>query len=233
MRALLLLSFLLCSLTAQAQLYESTSQEVTAEEAQQLFTVLKQENSRMDKYSECFQRAHMWALRAERKHDIVMEKVFLFFTRKFSMRHRVTNWWPFSQPFTWWFHVAPAVRVDGELWVMDATFTESAMPLQEWAGSLMKTPELCVPLNNPQDYVVDRNTPLMTATDTDIPQCYYTTAPRFLYQPLELGFVDDGGMQYKEPAAPPTDWESFKLRWALEAYKGSSVRKTVRQELAI
>ena len=231
MRHLLALCLLSWAFTTHAQVYESTSQEVTPEEAQELFSVLKRENAKMGEHSECFERAHLWARHAEVQQNVVMEKVFLYFTYKFDMRHRVTNRWPWSRPFTWWFHVAPAVKVNGELWVMDATFTDEAMPLQQWAGSLMQNPEACVPMDNPNDYVTDRNSSLGRGDTADVPQCYYTVAPRFVYQPLEMGLRDsNNGMTFGQVEAVPADWQGFKLNWALKAYK-SQHRRAARQAL--
>lgn len=234
MRLLIALSFLALTLPAWAQLYPSSSQEITEEEAQELFRDLKNENAKMDKYSECFERAHMWALRAERVHQVNMEKVYLFFTYKFNMQHRVTSRW--GTAFTWWFHVAPAVRVNGELWVMDATFTDKAMPLQQWAGSLMKTPETCEELNEPNEYVMDRNsTQGYRNVGNAKSQCYFTTAPKYFYQPIEIGFREGNKamMEYNSPLMTPTEWRSNTLNWALKAYKGSRNQREARQALGI
>ncbi len=230
MRLLIALSFLALTLPAWAQLYPSSSQDISEEEAQMLFSDLKNENAKMEEKSECFERAHMWALRAERVHQITMEKVYLFFTYKFQMKHVVTGGF-FNRPFTWWFHVAPAVRVNGELWVMDATFTDKAMPLQEWTGSLMKNPEVCQELNEPQDYVIDRNsTNVYRNVENAKHQCYFTTAPKSVYMPLEIGFYEDKGMKYRTPTEPSTDWRPATFNWALQSYKRKH-QKAARQAL--
>ena len=77
--------FLFMALPAWAQLYPLSSSDLTPEAAQSLFKDLKKENAKMDEYSECFERAHMWSLRAEKVHQVTMEKVYLYFTYKFQM----------------------------------------------------------------------------------------------------------------------------------------------------
>lgn len=230
MRYLGILAFIL-SFSAQAQLFTPSAQDISPEEAQSLFRDLKNENAKMDEFSECFERAHLWSLRAEKVHGIAMEKVYLYFTYKFQMRHRVTTRW--GRAFTWWFHVAPAVRVNGELWVMDATFTDRAMPLQEWAGSLMKEPEACVEITDPNEYAEERNASVgYRHVDRVRNQCYYTAAPRYFYQPLEIGYREarGGGMNYTAPTEVPSAWNPATWSWALPAYK-SEHRRSARKEL--
>lgn len=228
---LFVMLLLAMSFSAQAQLFPSTSDDISVAEAQKLFADFKNENAKMDEHSECFERAHMWALRAEKVHGIKMEKVYLYFTYKFQMKHRVTTRW--GRAFTWWFHVAPAVRVNGELWVMDATFTDEAMPLQEWAGSLMRESEECIAIKDPMDFVNDRNISQgYRQVDQVKNQCYYTNAPRFFYQPLEIGYREAGGTlaTYTAPQMIPSEWNTATWNWALQSYE-RKYRKKARQEM--
>ncbi|MCE3013811.1 MAG: hypothetical protein LW878_12165 [Proteobacteria bacterium] len=228
---LIYLCLLALSTQAFAQLYSPSSSDISEAEAQNLFEVLKNENARMDEKSECHERAHMWALRAGNKHQIKMEKVYLFFTYKFQMRHRVTS--RFGRPFTWWFHVAPAVRVNGELMVMDATFTDKPETVNNWARSLMKEPEDCVEMENREQYAEDRNiSEGYRRTNLTKNQCYYIAAPRFFYQPLEMGFAElNGGvMHVNDPLPEPTEWRQNTFFWGLNSYKRSE-RRAVRQEI--
>lgn len=225
------LTLLLLSTQALAQLYSPSSSDISESEAQSLFDVLKKENERMDVKSECFERAHMWALRAEKNHDIKMEKVYLFFTYKFQMRHRVTS--RFGRPFTWWFHVAPAVRVNGELMVMDATFSDKPETVVNWGRSLMKDPEDCVEMQSREQYADDRNiSGGYRNTNLTKNQCYFIATPRFFYQPNEIGLSElKGGVMHVGEAKPEaTDWLTHTFFWALGSYRRSE-RREVRQEI--
>lgn len=226
------LALSLLSTGAFAQLYQTTASEVTAEEAQELFLRLRNDNEKMGSKSECFQRAHLWAHLAETESNINMDKTYLFFTYKFNMKHRVTSRW--GRSFTWWFHVAPTVRVNGELWALDATFTDRAMPMQEWAKSLMQDPEECVELSNLQDYADDRNsTAGYRNANAARETCYYTNTPKFVYQPLQIGlFENKKGMQVGQ-SYTPNGWEPRFLKWAVPAYSDSNRRKEVKRKMGI
>lgn len=226
---------LLCS-TTSAQLYTPNPSNITPEKAQELFTLFQGDyKQNMSTKSECFQRAHLWSHQAERESRVEMSKVYVFFTYKFSMRHRVTSRW--GTPFTWWFHVAPAVRVNGELWVLDATFTDRAMPLQDWAKSLQaeEGQEECAELHDLKDYVDDRNISngyqnLAAVRET----CYYTHAPKFVFQPANVGLVEDrkGNMGQIDPYTPER-WDRRFLSWALSAYSNSARRSEVKRAMGL
>lgn len=229
----LLLSLTLLTFTSLSwgQMFSPSASEVTEEEAQELFKILKVENEKMSEDSECFERAHMWSRAADRIHAIDTEKVFTFFTKKFKMKHQLTRW---GKPLIWWFHVAPAVRVNGELWVLDATFTDKAMPVQDWAKSLMQDPSECVELNDFLTYVADRNiTQGYRYPERAQEQCYYTATPRFIYGPMEMGVKETkNGMVYEPGDNISTSWNNTSLKWALKSYK-SKYRKAARRELDI
>lgn len=64
------------------------------------------------KDSICSNRAMMWVHNFKEKHDIDTGKIFLFYTKKkgdISLK-------------TWWYHVAPVINENGNVWVMDAGF---------------------------------------------------------------------------------------------------------------
>lgn len=63
-------------------------------------------------HSICSNRALMWANDLEKKFKLNTAKIFMFYTAKArSVLRR-----------TWWYHVAPIVNEQGNLWVLDAGF---------------------------------------------------------------------------------------------------------------
>jgi hypothetical protein len=63
----------------------------------------------------CSNRAHMWVNNFKKSLNIDTAKIFLFYTKKkgsISLK-------------TWWYHVAPAINENGQVWVMDAGFPGS------------------------------------------------------------------------------------------------------------
>lgn len=221
MKKILMTLALVMTTQAWGQMYTPSASEVSEKQAQDLFTIFKEEDMKMKERSECFDRAYMWSMRADRVHKIKTEKVFLFFTRKFEMAKRVTTW--YGKPFKWWFHVAPAVRVNGELKVLDATFTEKPETVQGWADNLMKDPEPCIELTNFEDFVVDRN-------KTAQFQCYYMSAPQYVYGPLEMGLRDEGSVTYTPGKQLIGRWTEAAADWSVKAY-GARYRKEVRKAL--
>ncbi len=208
--------------------------DVTEEEAQELFRRLQLDHRYMGQFSECFQRAHLWSHLLERQSNIVTNKAFLFFTYKFQMRHRVVG--RTGRPFTWWFHVAPTVRVNGELWALDATFTDRAMPVQEWATSLMRNPEECVetPINQLRNYVDDRNvTEGYRHVSRAREQCYLVNTSRFVYQPLNLGLFERDRLMRLQAPHNLTGWTNNYLTWALNAYTNRQHREATRRAMGL
>jgi hypothetical protein len=191
-----------------AQIYTPTASELTMSEAEKLFQVFEGENAKMEEHSECFERAHMWSMRADRVHRIKTEKAFLFFTRKFDMAHNVTTW--YGKSFRWWFHV-------------DATFSDKIQTMQEWAQSLMKDPEVCQELINYEDYVTDRN------TNNEF-QCYYMSTPQYVYGPIDMGLKDAGQIVYTPGRAFSNKWEEHHAKWSLKAYS-KKYRNDVKRDL--
>lgn len=230
---LLVLCFV--SATAFAQLSTLNASHLTPEEAQELFQRFKADNEKMSQHSECFDRANLWSHLAERA-GVTTDKAFVFFTYKFEMEHvvrgrRVLLWG--GNAFSWWFHVAPTVMVNGELWALDATFSDRAMPVQEWMMSLQKNPEECVEMVDRTSFVTDRNRRGDQIQET----CYYTNVSKYIYNPFAIGLNEVRGvmqedLRYVEDPAPTT-WNRTYLKWSLGAYKDKKHRKAVKQIMGL
>lgn len=225
------LALCLLTSTAFAQLGTNNADNLTPEEAQELFLRFKVENDKMKERSECFDRANIWARIAETA-GVTTDKTFVFFTYKFKMQHtlrgrRVLFWG--GNAFSWWFHVAPTVNVNGELWALDATFTDSAMPIQDWMKSLQKDPEECVEMTDRATYVADRNRRGDAIQET----CYYTNTSKYIYNPFAVGLNEVKGLmqedlRYVETPAPTT-WNRTYLNWSLGSYEKSNDRKAAKR----
>jgi hypothetical protein len=93
-------------------------------------------------YAECFQRAHLWAFELRQMMNIQSQKVFLFFTDRYTRR----------TGFDWWFHVAPFVLVNGTEMVLDPYFFSKPVDLQTWTNYFMKSNTSCWIAGTYQDY---------------------------------------------------------------------------------
>ena len=93
-------------------------------------------------YAECFQRAHLWSFELRQMMNIQSQKVFLFFTDRYTRR----------TGFDWWFHVAPFVLVNGTEMVLDPYFFSKPVDMQTWTDYFMKNDTSCLVAKSYQDY---------------------------------------------------------------------------------
>ncbi len=112
---------------------------------------------------------------------------------------------------------------------LDATFTERAMPVQEWMKSLQANPEECVEMTSLTDYREDRNLPGDAARET----CYYSVTPKYIYQPLQMGLYERNGDMQIGSQYTPTGWDRTYLKWAVPAYTNKARRSEVKRQMGI
>lgn len=88
--------------------------------------------------SQCYNRAHVWSWELFQKsyngRRIQTGKIWLFFTQKYirSYNHK------------WWFHVAPTVKVEGTLHVMDRSFSQMPLYQKVWTDTFIKSRQQCI-----------------------------------------------------------------------------------------
>jgi hypothetical protein len=140
--------------------------------------------SRMDrefikpKSSICSNRAHMWANDFKRNHNLDTGKIFLFYTEKkddLSLK-------------TWWYHVAPVINENNQVWVMDAGFSgwiKGPLSPKEWLFRF-STSYNCKEINSHETDLVElifnaRTFPYNTAYGRH--DCYYKIVPHTLWTP--------------------------------------------------
>ncbi len=73
-------------------------------------------------WSQCYDRAHYWSYQMYKNNNIYSEKIFIFFTKKYT---REING-------RWWFHVAPALYIQNKLHVFDPEFLGEPVPFEVW-----------------------------------------------------------------------------------------------------
>lgn len=89
------------------------------EKAVQMFGYLKN-NSKW--FTQCFNRAHIWAKQMHKNDHIDSMKLFIFYTSKY--RRELDE--------KWWFHVAPMIDINGQYYVLDKTFFRMPVIEAEW-----------------------------------------------------------------------------------------------------
>ena len=126
----------------------------------------------MKKRSQCYQRAHLWSYYMWRSQGIKSQKVFMFYTDRYIRNYK----------FKWWFHVAPFVVADKVEYVVDRTFTNGPLEMNEWTDVFMENKAKCPNIAAYSEYEKNQYTQ----------DCYLLKVPMYYYQPLNLEALEGG-----------------------------------------
>jgi hypothetical protein len=144
--------------------------------------------------SQCFKRAHMWAYDMWSKLGIYSQKIFIFYTKRYSI----------LEDFDWWFHVAPLVVADGKEYVLDGTFMETPILLNDWKNHFIKSDSITCPvMNHYSEYENNQWTRL----------CFLMKVPMYHFSPLDIQHRDLQGIKRNH-------WILEELQDARRAFKG-------------
>lgn len=145
--------------------------------------------SRMDrefiktKSSICSNRALMWAHDFKRDYNLDTAKVFLFFTKEETPEGELN----ISFRRTWWYHVAPVINENNQMWVMDAGFAyiKAPMTLSQWTKKFAFS-ETCKEIKATENELVElifreKTFPRQTAYGHHT--CYYKVVPHTIWTP--------------------------------------------------
>lgn len=126
----------------------------------------------------CSNRALMWANDFKRDHNLDTGKIFLFYTKKkgaVSLK-------------TWWYHVAPIINENNNIWVMDAGFPgwfNQPLTKEEWLSNFAASTN-CKEINANENELVER---IFSAqvfpheTSYGYYDCYYKLVPHTIWTP--------------------------------------------------
>lgn len=149
---------------------EAPSSQPTLVESMAKAELLFKDMRRARGESECFNRAHVWSYELFTKHQIVSQKMFIFFTIRYIREH----------DFEWWFHVAPMILVNENSKmaekVIDRTFSKGPRDIEAWKTIFIGKDIQCPTVTKYSD-------------QADYPftnDCYFMKAPMHVHQPLDL-----------------------------------------------
>ncbi len=169
--------------------YEATDLD-SMETATKVFNGLETKTRR---FSQCFNRAHIWSKSMWDNHRIKSMKIFIFYTKKF--RTEVSD--------KWWYHVAPMVSVGGKKIVMDREFTKVPKTATDWekifTGKMNAPGYRCAKMENISSY--------FDAYNDDREFCHIQYASMYHWGPNDLKTAANSGVIQ-------TDWKNWKLRTA-------------------
>jgi hypothetical protein len=144
------------------------------EEATEIFDGMLNDGDR--RRSQCFKRAHMWAYDMWSKLGVYSQKIFIFYTKRYSI----------LEDFEWWFHVAPMVVVNGQEYVLDGTFMSKPIPVLEWKNYFIKSNKVTCPvIENYKTYEEKQWSRL----------CFLMKTPMYYFSPLTIQDRDKRGIE--------------------------------------
>lgn len=162
-------------------------------------------------FSQCFNRAHIWAKQMYDNHNVDSMKILIYYTKKY--RKEVSK--------KWWFHIAPMVDVNGQYYVMDREFTRKPVTDVEWEKIFTKK------MNNPtyKCKKIDNIKEYYDSNNMNNEFCNIQHTSMYYWEPNDMSRLDKKGVQ-------KTDWVNWELRVAAkEAFKGwRKVYKKYKQQ---
>lgn len=192
MKAIALLLLIIVSLTAGAADQKLTDYNWTLTDIAGRGLSKETLFSRMDrdfiktKSSICSNRALMWANDFKRKYDLNTAKVFLFFTKEETPEDEIN----ISFRRTWWYHVAPVINENNQLWVMDAGFKyiKSPYTIEQWTEKFAFSKN-CKEIKASENELVEfifREKVFPRNTAYGHHTCYYKIVPHTIWTPEVL-----------------------------------------------
>lgn len=128
--------------------------------------------------TECSDRAHVWSYEEWKKHGLISNKVFLFFTNTYIRRYR----------FKWWFHVSPytLLRENGGVveHVMDRKYTGYPYHMKQWTDVFIRSKKTC-PEKTYAHYRANKNGP---------EHCFIVKTSMYYRLPYHVRMMEDHGV---------------------------------------
>lgn len=174
----------------------SPSNVESYEKANEIFLSL---NDSTKWFSQCFNRAHIWAKEMFDNYGVHSMKILIYYTKRY--RREVSK--------KWWFHIAPMVSVNGDFYVMDREFTRNPVTDTEWEQIFTKkmgdTDYRCKKIDNIKEFYNEEN--------TNNEFCNIQHTSMYYWEPNDMSRLDKTG-------AEKTTWVNWELRVAAkEAFR--------------
>ncbi|MFP5387471.1 MAG: protein-glutamine glutaminase family protein [Bacteriovoracia bacterium] len=160
----------------------------STEEAQRIFNSMRKGAT---SWSQCYNRAHVWAYESKKSFNLDSMKMFLFFTRKYIREYN----------FEWWFHVSPFTYVMEEgnrtEKILDFKFSKGPTNVQKWTDLFMSNRALCPVITKYSEY----------ENNEEQEYCYLYKASMYYLQPLDLDNLERTG-------TAKSQWLKYEVRRA-------------------
>ena len=125
--------------------------------------------------SQCYNRAHIWAYEENKRHGTVLQKIFVFYTKRYIRNYR----------FYWWFHAIPAVSVGPELITLARRYDRSPLTMKPWTDLFVRSGRACPVITRYTDY----------SQHQEAEDCYLHFASQYFWQPRDLETFERTGAE--------------------------------------
>lgn len=161
--------------------------------------IFKSLNKKTKRWSQCFNRAHIWSKHMYDDYKVDSMKILIYYTKKY--RKEVSK--------KWWFHIAPMINVQGEYYVMDREFTSKPVTNDEWEKIFTKKIKdktyRCKKIDNIKEYYESNN------SVNEFCNIQYTSM--YYWEPNDMSRLD-------KEASAKTQWIDWEIKVASrEAFK--------------
>lgn len=156
-------------------------------------SIFKRMRRNYQNYSQCYNRAHIWAYEEFQRTGLKSKKYFMFFTKSYIRKYN----------YKWWFHVAPGVSViDKEDRILDRRFTRFHLNVDDWTKKFIYSGRKCPVVEKYSDY---RN-------HQETEHCYLIPVSMFFWQPKDILRRDTIGVEktsFVNSEIKHAYWEAF------------------------
>lgn len=152
--------------------------------AKELFDSLK---DRTKWFTQCFNRAHIWAKQMYNSHQVESMKILIYYTKKY--RREIKG--------KWWFHIAPMIDVNGEHVVLDKEFFRGPVSATTWEKKFTSKMEAkgikgyrCKVIKNIKEFYDEEN--------QKNEYCNIQVASMYYWEPNDMSRLDKTGQEKTE-----------------------------------
>ena len=160
----------------------------TMNEVRDIFKVMRRD---WQYYSQCYNRAHIWAYEAYEDFKLNSMKLFMFFTSSYIREYR----------YEWWFHVSPMTFLqDGSKkvpFILDRRFSKKPLGRKSWSDLFIYSKRECPVINSYSYYENNQQSE----------HCYHIPVSMYFWQPRDIERYEQNGVENKAFLKP-------ELRWA-------------------
>ena len=153
-------------------------------------TIFARMNRRWQNDSQCYNRAHVWAVEEFNRTKLNSIKLFLFFTNRYIRNYR----------YKWWFHVSPMVLVQEGGFVtekvLDRRFTRSPLAIKNWTRNFIYSGRTCPVINKYSEYRYNQQ----------VEDCYLIPVTMYFWQPRDIDRFERMGLEKKSFIKSEVDW---------------------------